>query len=182
MFPEALRAALAVEIERLSGKARGVSWVATPNLHLTIRFLGEVEPDRLEAVATTLAEVATAGPAFHLALQGLGAFPSPTRPRVVWAGVTGGAEVVELATRVEEALAKLGFAREGRPFSAHVTLGRAREPQRDPVLAAALAMGAQREFGSFRVDEITLMRSDLSPRGARYTPLGSWRLGVGSRS
>jgi 2'-5' RNA ligase len=101
---------------------------------------------------------------------------------VIWAGVRGGPEVVELATRVEEALEKLGFPREGRPFSAHVTLGRIREPQRDPVLAAALSEEIEREFGAVRVDQIALMRSDLSPRGARYTALGSWLLGVGARS
>jgi len=159
-----------------------VSWVAVPNLHLTLKFLGGVEPDRLEAVAAALADVAPARPAFELVMRGLGAFPSPTRPRVVWAGVRDGAEVVQLASAVEEALAGLGFPPEGRPFSSHVTLGRVREPQRDPALTAGLAEGAGREFGAFRVDQVALMRSDLSPRGARYTALGSWALGVGARS
>lgn len=182
LLPDAVRAALATEIERLRPSARSVSWVATENLHLTLKFLGGVEPDRLGAVATALAGAVTAGPAFHLALRGLGAFPSPTRARVIWAGVTDAVEVAGLAARVEEALAPLGFPPEGRPFSAHVTLGRVREPQRDPVLATALMAGAERELGAFHVDQISLMRSDLSPRGARYTALGSWGLGLGARS
>lgn len=182
LLPDAVRANLATEIERLRRSVRDVSWVAAENLHLTLKFLGEVEPGRLDGVATALAGVVTAAPAFPLALRGLGAFPSPTRPRVIWAGVTDAVEVVQLAARVEEALAQLGLPREGRPFSAHVTLGRVREPRRDPVLAAGLAEGAGREFGAFRVDQVALMRSDLSPRGARYTALGSWVLGVGARS
>jgi 2'-5' RNA ligase len=183
LLPEALRGALAAEIERLSRVARGVSWVATENLHLTLKFLGGVEPDHLEAVATTLGTVAAEDTAFDLALQGLGAFPTPTRLRVIWAGASSGAvEVAGLATRVEAALAPLGFAPEGRPFSAHITLGRVRQPRRDPVLAAAIAAGAAREFGGFRVDRLALMRSDLSPRGARYTLLGSWLLGLDSRA
>jgi 2'-5' RNA ligase len=159
-----------------------VGWVASDNLHLTLKFLGGVEPDRLDSIGSVLADVATGGPAFPLTMRGLGAFPSPTRPRVIWAGVTDAAEVVRLAARVEEALARLGFPREDRPFSAHVTLGRVREPQRDPVLAAALGEGAERELGALRVDRICLMRSELSPRGARYSVLGAWSLGVGART
>jgi 2'-5' RNA ligase len=178
VLPETLRTVLATEIEGLGRRGRRVGWVAAENLHLTLKFLGGVETDRLEKVATALAAVAAAGTAFDLTLQGVGAFPSPTRPRVIWAGASsGGAEVAGLAARVEEALAPLGFSPEGRPFSTHVTLGRVREPRRDPALAAALAGGAAREFGGFHVDQLTLMRSDLSPRGARYTPLGSWPLG-----
>jgi 2'-5' RNA ligase len=182
LLPETVRAALAAEIEGLGRRAHGVSWVAAQNLHLTLKFLGGVEPDRLDGVAATLADVASARPAFQLVLRGLGAFPSPTRPRVIWAGVSGGAEVVTLAAGVEAALAKLGFPAETRPFSSHVTLGRVRAPQRDPVLAAAIAEGAEREFGVFRVDQLALMRSDLSPRGARHTALGSWPLGVGAHA
>lgn len=137
-----------------------------------------MEAARLEQVAAALATTAAGGASFDLALRGLGAFPSPTRPRVIWAGVArGGAELAALATGVEDALARLGFAREERPFSAHVTLGRVREPRRGPTLAAALGAAAGRELGGFRVERLALMRSDLSPRGARYSVLDSWALG-----
>jgi 2'-5' RNA ligase len=137
-----------------------------------------VEAGRLERVAEALASLAAQAEPFELALRGLGAFPSPTRPRVIWAGVaTVGSALAGLAAGIEEALAALGFAPEARPFAAHVTLGRVREPRRDPALTAALAVGAGRDFGGFRVERLALMRSDLSPRGAHYTPLGSWPLG-----
>ena len=137
--------------------ARDVAWVAPGNLHLTLKFLGAVPEARI---------------------LGLGAFPSANRPRVVWAGVTDGAsETVELARRVDTALAKLGFARDERPFSPHVTLGRVRRPGRDPALTEALGSATAREFGRMRVPGATLMRSELGPRGARYTELAKVALG-----
>ena len=178
LLPEPLRQALGAEIERLRAEARGVGWVATENLHVTLKFLGAVEPARLERVAEALAGLAAEAAPFDLGLRGVGAFPTPTRPRVIWAGVApGGPALAGLAARVDDALGALAFAREGRPFAAHVTLGRVRQPRRDPALTAALAAGVERDFGGFRVERLALMRSDLSPKGARYTALGSWPLG-----
>jgi 2'-5' RNA ligase len=176
--PADVRAALATEIERLSAQAHGVGWVAPENLHLTLKFLGGVEPARLERVSAALQTAARDASPFEMALRGLGAFPSPTRPRVIWAGVHGGNDALAtLAARVDAALSGLDFPREDRPFSAHVTLGRVREPTRDPALTAALAAGVTRDFGRFPVARMALMRSDLSPRGARYTALATWALG-----
>lgn len=172
LLPDDLRARLAAEVDRLRPLARDVAWVATANLHLTLKFLGAVDAARLDAVRAALG--GAGGPPFDLVLRGLGAFPSATRPRVLWAGAGGGhAEAAALAGRLEAALAPLGFAPEGRPFSAHVTLGRVREPRRNPPLADALTAAADRELGRLRVDRFALMRSDLSPRGARYTELAT---------
>jgi 2'-5' RNA ligase len=175
--PSDVRAALAAEIERLRAVAHGVAWVAADNLHVTLKFLGHLEPALLERAGNALAGVASQHAAFELVVRGLGAFPAPGRARVIWAGLSAGAPALEtLAARVEEALADGGFAREARPFSAHLTLARVREPRRDERLAAALEAGTAREFGRFRVEHLVLMRSDLSPQGARYTPLGRWAL------
>ncbi|MBI4594160.1 MAG: RNA 2',3'-cyclic phosphodiesterase, partial [Candidatus Rokubacteria bacterium] len=173
--PDAVRAALGAEIAGLRPLARGVAWVAAENLHVTLKFLGEVDPDRLDRVAAALATVASGRAPFDLVVEGLGAFPSATRPRVVWAGLARGAHALAaLAVSVEDALAGLGFAREARPFASHVTLGRAREPRPDPSLARAIGVAASRAFGAARVDRVTLMGSELHPRGARYTALGAW--------
>ena len=111
-------------------------------------------------------------PAFDLDVHGLGAFPSRARPRVLWAGVTAGAaESAALAASVDAALAALGFARDGRAFAAHVTLGRVREPRANLRLAPALA--STEDFGRQRVARVSLMRSELSPKGARYTELAA---------
>lgn len=177
LLPGEVRQALAAEIDRLRPLARDVAWVAADNLHLTLKFLGEVEPVRVELVAATLETIATGAAVFELGVRGLGAFPSPARPRVIWAGVDAGAlAAAALAGRIDEALARLDFEREARAFAGHVTLGRVRLPRRDPKLAAALGAAADRRFGAFRVEQVTLMQSELGPRGARYTEIGSWPL------
>jgi RNA 2',3'-cyclic 3'-phosphodiesterase len=160
--------------------APDVGWVSPDNLHLTLKFLGGVEPGRLAGIEVALARVAVEARPFDLAVRGLGAFPTPSRPRVLWAGVAAGGEALgALARRVDDALAALGFEREARAYSPHVTLGRVRMPRRDASLAAALAAGAGTDFGHARVARLDLMRSDLSPRGARYSSLASWPIGTG---
>jgi 2'-5' RNA ligase len=158
---------------------RDVAWVAPDNLHLTLKFLGGVDAERLEAVATALTAAAAGSTVFDLVVRGLGAFPSPTRPRVLWAGVDEGrAAAATLARGVDDALAALGFEREARAFAPHVTLGRVRVPRPAPRLAEALAAGGH--FGRQPVASVALMRSDLSSRGARYSELATAPLGAGS--
>jgi 2'-5' RNA ligase len=177
LLDERAREALAIEVGRLRSAGREVAWVGAANLHITLKFLGGVDETRLPAVTDAVARAATARPPFDLAVHGLGAFPTLMRPRVVWAGVTEGASAVsELAAAVERELAPLGFVAEDRPFTAHVTLGRIRTPRRNPGLEEAIRAGAALEFGQVRVERLSLMRSDLSPRGARYTELHGARL------
>lgn len=148
-----------------------------PNLHVTLKFLGAVEEPRMPDVERALGEAAAGVTAFDLTLRGLGAFPSVARPRVIWAGATEGAPALAgVAASVERALSPLGFPTEARPFSAHVTLGRVRTPRRNPKLADALAAAAAIDLARMRVTHLSLMRSDLSPRGARYTELSSYAI------
>ena len=152
--------------------ARGVSWVGTDNLHITLKFLGDVEDQRAEEIGASLGAAVADIDAFDIALRGLGAFPTPVHPRVIWAGVgTGERSLAAIAAAVERSLAPLGFPADARGFSAHVTLGRVREPRRDPALTDALARAVEAELGSACVDHVVLMRSQLSPRGARYSDL-----------
>jgi RNA 2',3'-cyclic 3'-phosphodiesterase len=175
LLADAVRERLATETERLRALAPAVAWVARDNVHLTLKFLGGVEAGRLDAIAAALAEAATASAAFELEVRDLGAFPSRTRPRVLWAGVGEGAEAAaSLAGRIDSVLARLDVPPESRAFSAHVTLGRVRVPRPNPRLAEALGGGV---FGRQGVDHLSLMRSDLSPRGARYTELAVLPLG-----
>lgn len=136
-----------------------------------------MEAERIDGLVAALRDAVTAVAAFDATVHGLGAFPAPTRPRVIWAGVRGGADAMrEVADRVDAALAPLGLPRETRPFSPHVTLGRVRVPPRDPRLAGALAAAAGREFGRLHVAQVALMQSRLSPRGVAYTELAAARL------
>ena len=145
--------------------------MAETNLHVTLKFLGQIDPARVDAIADGLAAVAARMAAFDLDVRGLGAFPTATRPRVLWVGLQPAAALAELAREVDATLGALGLPRESRPFAAHVTLGRVRESRRNPSLAAALARPA--DCGRLPVTRVSLMRSELNPRGARYTELTS---------
>jgi 2'-5' RNA ligase len=149
-----------------------VAWVAPDNVHLTLKFLGAVDAEQLGALAKTLTSAVSTCAPFQLGLGRLGAYPSPGRPRVLWAGIdAGAAPAALLAARIDEALETLGFKRETRAFSPHITLGRVRQPHAQPRLGEAMA--ATRIIGTVDVTRVSLMRSELSPRGARYTELAA---------
>ncbi len=168
-LPEEERARLEQEVRALRGARLPVRWVAADALHLTLKFLGEVPDARVGEIEHALKEVAGAFAPFRLELRGLGAFPNPRSPRVVWVGVHAPAELGRLAGAVEEAMAGLGFPRENRPFSPHLTLGRA---ERDARPGDFRPLAALAERFTFRAEvearSADLMRSHLSPRGARY--------------
>lgn len=177
LLPDTVRAVIAAEVERLRPLAHGVAWVAEANLHVTLKFLGEVDDARVEAVREALGRASAGAAPFSLEVSGIGAFPTAMRPRVLWAGLgAGAAALAAIAGRVDAALAQAGFPPEDRPFAGHVTLGRIREPRRDPALTAALERAARQHFGTVLVDRVVLVRSELSPNGSRYTEVDSSRL------
>jgi 2'-5' RNA ligase len=172
LLPDEIRQRLAQEVDALRPHASGVAWVAAENLHVTVKFLGGVEEARLTDAAAALKRAATV-PVFEVEIRGLGAFPNASRPRVLWAGAPGSPAFTRLAEGVDQALVALGFAPEGRGFTPHITLGRVREPRRDVALTEAIEAAAARSFGALQVERVSLMRSDLSPRGARHTELSA---------
>lgn len=171
--------------------APGVVWPRGENLHLTLKFLGDVVPERLAALAARLEGVARAQAPFALTLAGVGAFPSWQRPRVLWIGVVAPA-LAPLAAAVEAACAAERFPPETRPFHPHLTLGRVRDagdggrgrtrrrdrgrrasdaPAGVAAVIALLERDGGREFGSSPARELVLFRSELGPGGSRYTAL-----------
>ena len=176
LLPDDVRQRLATAVDRLQSHAADVAWVAASNLHVTLKFLGQVDETRVPPLATALGGALADQRAFEVGVRGLGAFPSPTRPRVLWAGLEDGGALGAVAERVDRCCTALGFPRETRPFAAHITLGRVREPRRQPALADALAHPT--DFGRVRVERVSLMRSELSPRGARYSELAAAPLAV----
>jgi 2'-5' RNA ligase len=154
----------------------GIAWVKPALFHFTLRFLGEISGERVEAARAALAGLAGNG-AFDLSLANLGTFP-PERPaRVVWAGCGEGADaLVSLAVRVEGALDAAGFPREERPFSPHLTLGRVRDPYAGREVARRVAQAPPVAFGTLRVNEVVLMKSVLSPAGPAYSPVSVAKL------
>lgn len=161
------------------GDVRGVKWVRPDQLHFTLKFLGEIPSPRVAAAREALRSACAGTPPFDLVLAGLGAFPPGGPPRVVWAGCGEGHEALEgLAAQVEAAMTGAGFPAEARPFAAHLTLGRVRDPRAARGLRDHLARRAATPFGRLRVGEVVLFRSRLSPAGPSYEPLESVSLPV----
>jgi len=153
-----------------------VTWVPSDRLHLTIRFIGEVDEQTGAAVCEAL-RPPLAIDSFDLAFGGAGAFPKGGSPRVLWIGVTaGGDALLAIEREVASRLRPLGIEDEGRAYSPHLTLARVREPA--GLRTARLLEGlTDREIGTVRVSAITLFQSKLSPKGPTYRPLLRTRLG-----
>ncbi len=183
--PDLVRRRLAAMQERLragAGRNAGdVKWVPVENVHLTLQFLGAVPEERVEPVKTAVAAAVSGAQPLHLELRGAGGFPNARRPRVLWAGVGGDvAPLAALVSALGQRLAPLGFPPEERSFSAHLTLGRSRDPRGAPGLAVALAQAADGPGAPWRATEIVLFQSHLSPRGPRYEPLARAAFGAGA--
>ena len=170
----AARAAeLSRELQRRAADAAPrarVTWVPPDRLHLTVRFIGEMDDARAAAVGEALEPTLNVAP-FDLTLAGAGAFPKSGSPRVLWAGVASGREALVAAEReISARLARLGVPEEERPYSPHLTLARVREPA--GLRSARLLDGlTDQSLGTVHVDAITLFHSKLSPKGPTYTPL-----------
>ena len=179
LLDEAVRASVSAEIERLRPLSRAVAWVPAPNLHLTLKFLGEETDARLALATEALGEAGAVTAPFSITLFRVGAFPGMERPRILWVGVAEGALAIRaLQSRIEAALERRGFVRDDRPWHPHLTIGRVFDPRRwrrdtSPALRDAMARAATTAFGSVPVARIALMRSDLAPSGARYREICS---------
>ncbi len=148
-----------------------VRWIPAENLHLTLKFLGDVEEVRVSSIRAAVRDALADNTRFLVTARGLGVFPDSRRPRVLWVGLAS-PELARLAGRVERALGPLGFERATAPLQPHVTIGRWRRPEsRSDRLRGELARWRDHEFGEFWVDAATLFRSTLRPEGAVYDPL-----------
>ena len=174
LTPE-VHAAVRAVVERLRGTDADVRWVQPEGMHLTLKFIGEVPAEKLEPIRKALADV-TSESAVQLRFHGLGYFPNPRRPRVIWIGVEASANLAPLAARLEAALAPLGIAAEKRAYVPHLTLGRFRSEKRLARLQEEIAALPSTEFGGFATPVFALFQSKLSPRGAEYTRLEEFTL------
>ncbi|HXG66525.1 MAG TPA: RNA 2',3'-cyclic phosphodiesterase [Blastocatellia bacterium] len=147
-----------------------VSWTKSTNIHLTLKFLGEVSPSRIAGVQEAVARAATVTGPFDIEVSGSGCFPSARNPRVLWVGLREvPQELKRLQAAIENELAGEGFPREEKKFTPHLTVGRIRSPKNASRVAEELiAKGFPSE--TFRAHEVILMRSELHPAGSIYTP------------
>jgi RNA 2',3'-cyclic 3'-phosphodiesterase len=161
---------------RKSADSSLVRWVPAENLHLTLKFLGDVSSSNLQFVTQMLAREADQHPSFSLEVGGLGAFPNPRRPRVVWIGIHAPDALSTLQRNLEAAASRLGYPPEERPFSPHLTIGRVKPnvtsvgQQRIRTALESVHVG---QLGKAKVTAVHLMKSDLKPTGSVYSPLFS---------
>ena len=176
--PALVRGLLAQTIGQLrEAIPNGVRWVDPSGIHLTLKFLGEVDPRRVDDLLQAMAASAKGSPSFEVCLAGLGVFPNQRQPRVLWAGLGGDlGPLEELQQKVDEAVCQLGFRRENRPFHPHLTLGRVRDGVPAQVvdqIGAALAAPTPAPSNPWRAEAVVLIRSFLTARGALYSSLGA---------
>jgi RNA 2',3'-cyclic 3'-phosphodiesterase len=167
-IPQGIKSSIS-EIIRKIGRVDGVRWVSESSMHLTLKFLGEVKDDLVPGLGRKLKAVSERHKPFSAAIRGSGAFPSLKRPNVLWIGFEKSEPLKALASDIESELAELGFARENRPFSPHLTIGRVKDLRGIEPVAQELSTYKDTFFGTIDVDEILLMKSVLRPSGAEYS-------------
>jgi len=170
-IPKPIQALLKPVQTHLQSEIRKVSWTKSGNFHLTLKFLGDVDSEAVGAVSKSVQNVAATQSPFSIEFGGIGAFPSLTRPRVIWVGVKHGAAIIShLVKAVNLELKPLGFPTDNR-FHPHLTLGRLRSPINLQPLKSVLRQYDTIDAATVSVNEITVMQSQLHPNGAIYTPL-----------
>ena len=175
-LPDAARGEITDLVESVRSAAdpdvRDVRWVRLDGLHLTLRFIGLVDEARLAAIGGAVESAASALDAFTVTIEGGGAFPSTTRPRTLWLGVTaGGDELAVAASTVEDALASTGLERSTRPFRAHLTLARSDGVRSGPDVARRLIQAGGERATSFAATELVLFETVSGGGPARYSRL-----------
>ncbi len=169
---EAVNARVACEIARVRRRAPEAKWVRPEAVHITLAFLGWVPDERVGQYRQALERVASKHAPLTLYVRGGGTFGSSKRPRVLWLGIEGDVErLAEVQADLTKELLPLGYEPENRPFKPHLTLARARDKAGDKGLAACAEMLANVDLGESHVGELVLFQSQLSPKGAVYTPL-----------
>jgi RNA 2',3'-cyclic 3'-phosphodiesterase len=167
--PAPAREQIAEVLARLRATDWPVRWVNADLLHVTLKFFGEVAPERYEVIAEALRYAAVGAAPMSLRLEQLGAFPSARHPRVLWVGLDAPPALELLQDRLERGFEAIGFPPEGAPFKAHVTLGRVREGQRLPPHALESEIATVKPVACL-AKELVLYESLLTPDGPRYTP------------
>lgn len=169
--PEAIKTELARLQTELRKTGAEVVWAKPDNIHLTLRFLGEVEERRLAELKQLCVETAAEFQPFTLRLKDIGYFPNFRQPRVVWVGLAGEMEVArQLQKRLDAELIARGFNQDDKPFKPHLSIGRMKSGKNIKPLVAKANLYALPEL-AFEVGEIVLFQSELHPAGSRYTAL-----------
>jgi 2'-5' RNA ligase len=156
-----------------------IRWVAAKNIHLTLKFLGDIDPSRVPDVAAQMDAAAGRIPSFSLAAKGVGVFPNLRRARVLWVGLAGDLDRLKaIQATLESGLESVGFPMEPRNFGAHLTIGRIRHRKDAEMINESLNQLKDTTSDRFRVDRLVLFKSILNPNGPVYTQLHTSNLAI----
>ncbi len=172
---DAVRQKIADVQAELKRENARISWTKPENIHVTLKFLGDVEESKIDSIAGVIQKVTENIQSFTVKVKTLGAFPNLRRARVLWMGLENvSAELTQIAEGIETGLSQLGFPKEERKFSPHLTIGRVKSALSNRFVEKFQSYAF--EGGEFKVEEIILMKSDLHPAGAIYTRLRKFGL------
>ena len=163
-LPEEVKSALSDIEDELKKTKADVRWVKPDNIHLTLKFLGNIEEKTTEEIIRKMEDICRRYNPIFLEIKGMGAFPSLKSPRVVWIGIYDNNNLKSLQEEIDRAMESIGFEGEDRAFTAHLTLGRFRSNTDKNKLLEAMKLHENDVFGSINVQSLSLMRSDLHPR------------------
>jgi len=170
-LPGNIKASLVRWQEKLKTAQADIKWVEKNNIHLTLKFLGEINEDKIAEISVILEKIAKISPSYQATISNLGGFPKIEYPRVIWAGLgKGDQETKDIVKHIENSLEEIGIPKEDRLFASHITLGRSRSEKNQKKLGELLGK-LKAEFTnmeSFEVRKITLFKSQLSSKGPTY--------------
>jgi 2'-5' RNA ligase len=175
-IPASIQKQIALLQNRLKSMGGGISWVKTDNIHLTLKFLGDVSQELMQQVIEATKKSCEAIKLFDLEIKGAGFFPDSKRPRVLWVGCEeNSGNLLKIHQNLDILLSALGFEKELRKFSPHLTIGRVKEQHKSGEIPRLLQ---QTPFitEKFVVSEVIVMKSQLHPAGSIYTPLAKIKL------
>lgn len=162
--------------DELKDGSNKVAWVKPENIHLTIRFLGDIEAGKIDGIAGLLEDAAAKNRSFDISVKGAGAFPKMDNPRVLWAGIEDSKNLLPLYSNLEEGLEPLGLKKEERPFKPHLTLGRVKFLNDKKIFRKHIEKYKDITLGQFTAEGICLFQSRLTPNGAVYVKLKEYKL------
>ena len=164
------------DLKRMNIRAR---WVRPENIHITLKFLGDINPGDIDKIGAAMTAAAIEFPSVTLTVRGIGVFPGIKRPRVIWVGLGGDIRsLLSLQSRLEQELAGAGFPKDKRSFKAHLTLGRIKQSAGPAVIRQMISEYATLSSDEFSCNQVILFKSDLKPSGAVYSKLKQTRIGM----
>jgi 2'-5' RNA ligase len=172
-----IKKALSLLVDELDKGHKNIRWVKHEGMHLTLKFLGEIDREKVPEIEKVLKTISEKYSSFSLKFKGTGSFPPGMKnPRVLWVGIEEEETLTALQAQLEGELEKLGFPKERRKFHAHLTLGRVKSLFNIRETLSLLERYRDRNFGEMKAEKISFIQSTLKPTGAEYTTLSEFEL------